>query len=174
MRKAPSIFAALTAVIALAGCMGPVSSAQKLSDAAYELNTATRFGRMDVALERVKLGARSEFVKRHASWGKRIRIVDLDLGSLSLADDGSADVVVVVSWHRTDEAMIRTTSVAQKWKQQRGDWWMESEVESGDEGLLAALDKLDKLEKLDKATLPSEADGPPKGARARTRVIYEE
>ncbi len=65
--------------LGLAACVIPPTSAQRLTESAYDLNTAARFGRMDVALEHVRDTVRSEFSVRHASKGslradRRLRV----------------------------------------------------------------------------------------------------
>ncbi len=45
----------------LAGCVAPPTAAQRLSESAYDFNTAIRFGRMDIAPEHVREIAREEF-----------------------------------------------------------------------------------------------------------------
>jgi hypothetical protein len=110
---------------------------QRMQDAANDLTTATRFGRMDMALERVNRASRDEFIRKHASWGSAIRIADCDLSSLRLLDKERAAVTLTVSWQRIDESELRGTQIAQKWKDHQGRWLLESEERlAGDFGLL--------------------------------------
>jgi hypothetical protein len=51
----------------MAGCIGNLTPIQRAQDAANEFTTATRFGRMDMALERVSREDREAFVRRHAA-----------------------------------------------------------------------------------------------------------
>jgi hypothetical protein len=134
MRKhiATASFAAL-----FMGCVAPMTPVQRMQDAANDLTTATRFGRMDMALERVSHDSRDEFVRKHAGWGSAIRIADCDLSSLRLTDKEHATVTLTVSWQRIDESELRGTQIAQKWKDHRGRWLLESEERlAGDFGLL--------------------------------------
>jgi hypothetical protein len=122
---------------AIAGCMAPMSPVQRMQDAANDLTTATRFGRMDMALERVSHKSRDEFIRKHAAWGSAIRIADCDLSSMRLTDKESASVTLTVSWQRMDESELRGTQIAQKWKDHHGRWLLESEERvAGDFGLL--------------------------------------
>jgi hypothetical protein len=150
-------------VLSLVGCWNPGNPSRRLAESAYDMNTATRFGRMDVALEHVGSEARETFAKKHSGWGKSVRIVDLEFGGISLKNKGSeAEVFVTVSWQRLDEADVRVTSVAQRWTDVRGTWSLMSEEEkSGDRGLLAEAGKA--------------IDTPAAPARAsyRTRVIQD-
>ncbi|APR84121.1 Hypothetical protein A7982_09470 [Minicystis rosea] len=161
--------------LGLAACVIPPSSAQRLTESAYDLNTAARFGRMDVALEHVRDTARGDFNVRHAGWGRTARIVDYEFGGVSMRKDGDADVVVTVLWQRADETTMRTTDIAQRWTEKRGTWWMIAEEErSGDRGLLADLSPKEDAAKSDAPAAPNAA--PPASPRSRyqTRTIYEQ
>ena len=46
-------------VLGLAGCFGAPTPGQRLTDSAYEMNTAARFGRMDIALGSVAAKAKA-------------------------------------------------------------------------------------------------------------------
>jgi len=113
-----------------------MSPVQRMQDAANDLTTATRFGRMDMALERVNRERRDEFVRKHAGWGSAIRIADCDLSGLRLLDKEHAAVTLTVSWQRIDETDLRGTQIAQKWQDHHGRWLLESEERiAGDIGL---------------------------------------
>jgi hypothetical protein len=128
---------ALAALALLAAaCMSPTTPTQRLADSAMEMNTATRFGRMDVALEHVAAEARPEFFKKHAAWGRAVRIVDVELAGMSLVGKDEADVFLSVSWQRASEAELRLTHVAQRWRDDRGWRVMSEERKAGDYGLL--------------------------------------
>lgn len=150
-------------VLSLVGCWNPGSPSHRLAESAYDMNTATRFGRMDVALEHVGSQAREAFAKKHSGWGKSVRIVDLEFGGMTLKTKGSeAEVFVTVTWQRLDEADVRVTNVAQRWTDVRGTWSLMSEEEkSGDSGLLAEAGR---------AIDPPAA---PVRASYRTRVIQD-
>lgn len=150
-------------LLCLGGCITPANPSQRLAESAYDMNTATRFGRMDVALEHVGTQAKEGFSKRHSAWGKSVRIVDLEFGGMNLEKKNTeAEVVVTVTWQRLDESDVRVTSVAQRWADLRGTWSMQSEQEKGgDAGLL-----------IENATKNAAAPAPVR-ARYRTRVIQE-
>jgi hypothetical protein len=152
---------ALAAITSAAlGCMAPTTPAQRLAEAASDMNTATRFGRMDVALELVGAKARDEFARQHAAWGVGVRVVDVELHGMNLVGDDNADVFLSVSWQRSDEAQMRLTHVSQRWKDDRG-WRLEREErKAGDFGLLG--EKTVVLE-------PARST-----ARFPTRVIHEQ
>src|SRR5262249_23532535 len=99
---------ALFGTTSFAGCTPP-NLTERLTDASYNLNQATRFGRMDVALENVTAKARDEFAKQHASWGRGLRVDDVEMTGLSMTAINEADVFVSVSWQRADESTLRVT-----------------------------------------------------------------
>ena len=154
------------ALLGLAGCIAPTSGTQKLADTAYDMNNATRFGRMDVALEHVAPKAREQFQKQHAGWSRLARIVDIDFNGIQVKKDGVGEVVVTLTWQRADEATPRNKSLVQRWTETRNVWSMISEEEKGDEGLLG--EKRDS-----KAKTEPNAPAKPERPRYQTRVIYE-
>lgn len=123
--------------LACASCMAlPPSSMERLSQAAYDLNTATRFGRMDIAADSVAIEAKTDFARRHRGWGRELRIVDLELEGVQMVDNESAEVSLVVSWHRLDDATLQNTVIAQRWTQTTSDWKLVDEtVSSGPTGI---------------------------------------
>jgi len=121
----------------MAACIGNMTPVQRAQDAANDFTTATRFGRMDVALERVSREERDKFLRRHAAWGTSVRIVDCDILGVRLTDKDHAEVMMSVSWHRVDESEMRVTQIAQHWQDRRGAWLLDSEERAGgDVGLL--------------------------------------
>lgn len=166
--------------LSLSACVVPPTSSQRLTESAYDLNTAARFGRMDVALEHVRDTVRDEFTQRHAGWGRSVRVVDIEFGTMAIRKDGDAEVVVTVLWQRLDETTMRSTDIAQRWTEKRSTWWMIAEQErSGDRGLLAEIAKSEKdgtkaaEAKAEPAAPPVAAPQGP-GARYQTRTIYEQ
>jgi hypothetical protein len=121
----------------IAGCIGNMTPVQRMQDAVNDLTTATRFSRMDIALERVARTGREEFLQRHAAWGSSLRIADCDVAGVRLADKEHATVNVMVSWQRIDESELRSTQILQKWQDHNGRWLLHSEERlGGDVGLL--------------------------------------
>lgn len=125
--------------IALAGCMGGMSPAGKLDDAVKETNDAVRFGRTDLAVERVLPASRTAYVKRHRQWGNDVRIVDVEYGGVEKMTEGEAVVLIGFGWFRPSEGTLRTTTVRQTWRNDkgRGPWYLaDEERAAGDPGLL--------------------------------------
>jgi hypothetical protein len=122
--------------LALGACMTPPSPAERITDAAMELNLAARFGQLDVAVSRTAKASRPDFMKRHAEWGQSIRIVDVEMASLSLPESDKALVLVDYAWVRNTEGTMRATRLEQTWKDD-GGWHLVRERRlSGDLGLL--------------------------------------
>ena len=127
---------ALACVLCLTACPMPPPASEKATDAARELNVAARFGRIDIAAGLAAAGARDEFLRKRAQWGGNIRIVDVELGGLSMADSSHAVFQVDYAWMRMDEDSLRSTRVAQRWTSSKGGWVLEGEKRvSGDVGL---------------------------------------
>jgi hypothetical protein len=154
------------ALLGLAGCIAPTSGTQKLADTAYDMNNATRFGRMDVALEHVAMKSREQFQREHAGWMRNARIVDIDFNGIQVKKDGDGEVSVTLTWQRADESTTRTTSLIQRWTETRNVWTMASEEARGDDGLLG---EKEKAADATSAAAPAKPERP----RYQTRVIYE-
>jgi hypothetical protein len=126
----------LTAAV-LVGCMPLGAPSQQISDVARDVNVATRFGRMDVAIEHTSEAYRAEFLRQRAEWGKEVRVLDVELSKLELTSSDAAEVFVDVGWVRMNEGLLRSTRVKQLWQNQENDWQLDSEERlSGDVGLL--------------------------------------
>lgn len=181
MRCAP--FCVILVGLGLSGCgLAPVTPTAKLAEAAYDLNEAARFGRMDVALEHVKDTVREDFSRKHARWGKAVRIVDYEVASVVVRKDGDADVTLTINWQRPDETSMRSTELSQRWSSPRGTWWLMTEEErGGDPGLLGLVPAMPAPPSDANAAAAPGADGQTAGAappavksRYQTRVIYEQ
>jgi hypothetical protein len=137
MRKPRSLLLALAfASVSLGACMTPPTPAERVTDAAMALNVAARFNQLDVAVAHASAADRPEFMKRHAAWGQSLRIVDVEMASLSLPESDKAVVLVDYAWIRNTEGTMRATRVEQTWKDDAG-WHLVSEKrQAGDIGLL--------------------------------------
>jgi hypothetical protein len=134
---AASKLAVVAALAALApGCMMPPSPAERATEAATQLNIAARFNQMDVAVSHTAAAARPDFMKRHAEWGQSLRIVDVEMASMSMPESDKAIVLVDYAWIRQTEGTMRATRVEQTWRDD-GGWHLVRERRiSGDIGLL--------------------------------------
>jgi hypothetical protein len=156
--RAALILAGAAAALGATACAAP-SKAQRVQEAAYELNMGLRFGYNTQALNKVAIDHRREFLRQHRDWASRLRIVDLDLAGLDLRED-AADVFVQVLWQPVDSTIVRTTVIHQTWKDKLGSWMLVSEERAqGDQGL---IDEVDKKK-------PSGGDGDKKPADAEKK-----
>jgi hypothetical protein len=75
-------------------------------------------------------------MKHHAAWGQSLRIVDVEMASLSLPESDRAIVLVDYAWIRNDEGTMRATRVEQTWKDDAGWHLVRERRVAGDIGLL--------------------------------------
>ncbi len=121
----------------LIACVTAPHGAAKAQEAALDLNVNARFGRMEIAAERVAPKGREDFFDHRKSWGGKVRIGDCELAGLRLTTDDDADVTVRVAWYRNDEQELRVTTLRQKWHDFKGEWKLVSEQRTdGDIGLI--------------------------------------
>lgn len=138
MRPALCRIVAALLFASVSGCLAPPGAAQRATDAAREMNLAARFGRMDVAVSHTANGARAAFLERRADWGKTVRVLDVELSGMAMSDEKNALIYVDVAWARVDESTLRSTRIAQSWRDddEAGGWRLVREQRvAGDVGL---------------------------------------
>jgi hypothetical protein len=122
------------------GCFAPVSPAQRVSDAARDLNVATRFGKMDLVASHVDSSFRPDFMARRAQWGRELRLVDLELAGVQIEGANRALVVVDISWVPLRDGILRSTRVEQRWQDDGHGWKLVGEQrKAGDTGLFGEV-----------------------------------
>ena len=134
----PTVRSALSSVAlaaALAGCLGPTTPAGRVQEAANDLNTSARFGRMDLAMDHVGKELREDFRKRHAQWGNQIRVMEAEFSGMSFKQKDDAEIYVTITWQQLSDSDLRTTTVRQTWHDDRGWRLTKEERASGDYGL---------------------------------------
>ncbi len=121
----------------LSGCASQ-SRGARAQEAATELNLNARFGRMEMAAERVSQSARGGFYERRKKWGGAIRVADAELAGLRFVkNEEEAVVLVKVSWFKVDEGELHMTTVRQDYKDEKGEFRLIAETrQDGDIGLL--------------------------------------
>lgn len=127
------------ALVFALGCASMPTQASKAQDAAHDLNLNARFGRLELASERVAPEAREAFAERHKHWGGNVRIADLELVGFRL---GKKDAVTTVryAWYRPNEQDLRSTSVRQTFRDHKGVWLLVTEEHAeGDLGLFGEV-----------------------------------
>src|SRR5690242_18084704 len=119
-----------------AGCSLTPSSGARAQEAANDFNLNTRFGRMNLAVERVAPSDRDAFAKRHGGWGGKVRIADMEMAGINPKSESEAQVTVKVAWYRPEEQELRVTTLKQTWKAPKGEWMLTGEERlDGDLGL---------------------------------------
>lgn len=102
----------------LAGCMmiDNISPQARFSDQVHELNDELRWGRIDLAVQRVAAAHRATFLRRHRAWSREVQIADVDVTNLEMSlPDGTSASTVTYAWVDTRTMQLRTTSVRQRW-----------------------------------------------------------
>jgi hypothetical protein len=109
-----------------------------MQEAAIDLNINARFGRMELASERVAPKGREDFFGHRQGWGGRVRIADTEVAGMKMMNgDSDAEVTVRVAWFRPDEGELHVTTLRQKWHDFTGDWKVVGETRTdGDVGLI--------------------------------------
>jgi len=121
---------------ALLACPTPPTAMARAQLAAQEFNVDSRFGRSELALDRVATSAREEFAAQHRGWGTSVRIAEVEVSGLRPQGERDADVIVRVAWYRPNEQELHTTTLKQSWHDQ-GSWQLVAEQRlDGDIGLL--------------------------------------
>lgn len=135
--RASLVVALAVSSLVLLGCPGHQSPPARAQEAATELNLNTRFGRMELAAERVAPTAREAFLSRRKAWGANVRVADYELAGFQMKGDADAEMLVKVAWYRIDEGDLRVTMLKQKWHDFKGDWRLIDESRAdGDVGLI--------------------------------------
>jgi hypothetical protein len=126
----------LVGALVMWGCPAPQTPYDKANDAARELNNAARWGKMDLAQSRASRDSLDQFLRDHALWHNKIRVLDTELVGLRMLDPLHAEAQVDVEWVFDDETTLRMTRLTQSWTAVTGRWMLESEERvSGSEGL---------------------------------------
>ncbi|HXX68029.1 MAG TPA: hypothetical protein VEK07_12635 [Polyangiaceae bacterium] len=130
------VCALVPAALLLLGCSALPNPMARAQEAAQEFNTDTRYGRNEIAIERVAPAVHDAFLSHHRAWGSKVQIADVELEGLHRKSDHEAEVTVRVNWYRPEEQELRTTTLKQIWRDQNG-WKLAGEERlEGDIGLL--------------------------------------
>ena len=124
----------------LAGCMmiDSISPQVRLSDQVHQLNDEVRWGRVDLAAQRVSASHRPAFIAQHRAWGSDVRVADADVTNMDMdLGDGRCASYVAYSWIDERSMTLRTTTVRQIWRGEgEGFVLIGEEILGGDESLL--------------------------------------
>lgn len=117
--------------LALAACAGGYSSTDQLTRRVTDYNEDVRWGRYFSAAELVTEEARETWLQEHREWRRDLRIADYEVVDSTLSGD-SATVLVMVTWYRMNESVLRTTMLAQRWERVGRHWQLaDEELEDG-------------------------------------------
>lgn len=124
-------------VLCATGCSGAAAQRRNVQDEAQELNVASRFGRLDVAVQYAAPEAQKTFLERRRTWGSDVRVLDVQIAHVQVKDPEHAEVTLQVDWTRPSEGLLRSTWLHQEWgSRNRGPWRLQSEKQvDGDRGL---------------------------------------
>jgi hypothetical protein len=122
--------------VLFAGCLAPPPPSERAADAVRELNLAVRFGRTELASGLTAKAARKGFLERRSAWGRDVRVLDVELTKFDMPAKDRVHVEVDYAWTRMNEGNLRTTRVAQEWRDQGQGFQLVAEHRtSGDLGL---------------------------------------
>lgn len=144
MNRASVAALALALPIAFVACLGRSQMTQeRLRDSVVGYNDELRFGRMDLAVQRVAPPLRAAFVGGHYRWGREITIADAELVNVEAVgeDYDRAVSFVTFRWYATGSTIVRETLVRQEWVKDHSTYALVAEaVIDGDPILLAIPD----------------------------------
>lgn len=116
------------------------TASENLRDAVVGYNDALRFGRTDLALERVAPTLRTQFVGSHYRWGRALEITDYEVVNVEAAgaELEHAASYVTYGWVERGSVYVRETLVRQEWRKEGSQYVLIDErVVDGDAALLA-------------------------------------
>jgi len=120
------------------GCLlDNISPTRKLNDSIRDLNDASRWGRIDLAVPYVEPTYQANFLKARHRWGRQLRIADTELVRLDInSEQDQAIALMAISWYRIDQMTLRHTVVRQVWIEQDGHYLLSAEAVSEGDALL--------------------------------------
>jgi len=135
MRTAISV---LIATCWLGGCLtNNINPSQKLNERVQEYSDATRWNRMDLAIQLVMPSYRDAFTKSHSAWGRSVEVADAELIHIQIAPDGNtATSTLAYSWYNLSAMTLARTVVRQQWDIRDGYHVTSEEFIEGDATLL--------------------------------------
>jgi hypothetical protein len=144
MRRA--LLCLLPAVLFVGGCMlQNLSKEERLRDSVVGYNDECRWGRIDLAAQRVVPAYRERFRLSHHSWGRDFQIADSELVHVETAGEESEVAIstVVVRWYDQRTMILADSTLRQSWRKAHGGYvLLEEAVVSGDPALLEIPEEL--------------------------------
>lgn len=132
------VFAILLGGWLLGGCLlNNINPSQKLNERVQEYSDATRWNRLDIAVQMVTASYRDAFIKSHSTWGRAIEVADSELVHIQIAPDGNtATSTIAYSWYDLSAMTLARTVVRQQWDIRNGYQVMGEEIVEGAPELL--------------------------------------
>ena len=134
------------------------SKPERLRDAVQGLNEEARWGRVDLARQRVTPKYRALFEASREHWGGNLKIADVEVVGMKIHESDSEEQAlreqglgedeiealpdatsrVQYAWYDQRDMVLRTTVIEQTWQHNMGNFYlMEEKVVDGTESLLA-------------------------------------
>lgn len=145
-------------LVFLAGCVfSRFSPTELLTEQVRGLNDETRWGRVDIAIDRVDAPYRNRFLSSRREWGADVRIADTELNRLILADDlMSATSMMEITWYDQRTMEVSNTVVRQHWVKRDDAFLLDEEtITSGDETLFAEEEETEEEEEEEDGIMPA-------------------
>jgi len=112
------------------------TGAAAAQEAARQLTTNLRFGRMELVMEHIAPSEMSTYVTTHKAWGGTIRIAEAEIEGLHLTAKDEATITVRIAWYEASTQELRQTMLRQTWRDMKGSWLLTAEARAdGDLGL---------------------------------------
>lgn len=101
----------------LGGCLtNNINPSQKLNERVQEYSDATRWNRMDLAVQMVTPSYREAFIRSHSAWGRSLEVADSEVIHIQIAPDGNtATSTLAYSWYDLSAMTLARTVVRQQW-----------------------------------------------------------
>lgn len=120
------------------GCIfQSMTAGERLQEAVNEMNDAARWGRFDIAGDRVHPRYRGKFASTHAKWGGAFQIADMEIVDVRLqGGEDTATSTVAYGWYSYETMTLHRTIVRQKWAREDGVFSLTEESVVGGDALL--------------------------------------
>jgi hypothetical protein len=128
------------ALFLVGGCMlQNLSKEERLRDSVVGYNDECRWGRIDLAAQRVMPAYRQRFRLTHHGWGRNLQIADSEIVHVETAGEDSEVAIstVIVRWYDQSTMILADSTLRQSWKKVHGGYiLLEEAVVAGHPGLL--------------------------------------
>ena len=123
-------FLLIPLLVLVNGCMlDNISPTRKLNESIRDMNDASRWGRIDLAVQFVEPTYQASFLKARYRWGRQFRIADTELIRLDIdSEQDQAIAFMAISWYSIDQMTLHNTVVRQVWKEHDGHYLMIAEA----------------------------------------------